>query len=89
MKTATEKSLAGKLTSWSIVGLVLAGTLLISGIADISEGSGMMAKIFLVFLAAVIVVQVIPGLMLLAAMFKGIYSLFGKKSKATLGESKK
>lgn len=89
MKTETAKSLAGKVTSWSIVGLVVAGTLLISGIADISEGTGTMAKIFLLFLGAVIVVQVIPGLMLLGAMLKGIYSLFGKKEKATLGESKK
>lgn len=88
MKPETEKSLAGKVTSWSIIGLVLAGTFLISGIADVSEGSGMMAKLFLLFLAAVIVVQVIPGLMLLGAMFKGICSLFGKKTKP-VGEGKK
>jgi ABC-type Na+ efflux pump permease subunit len=89
MKSETEKSLVGKITSWSIVGLVVAGTLLISGVADLSEGSGMMAKVFLLFLGAVIVVQVIPGLMLLGAMMKGIYSLFGKKAKANAGDSKK
>jgi len=91
MKKESEKrsSLAAKVSSWSIIGLVLGGTLLISGIADVSEGSSMMAKIFLFFLGAVIVVQVIPGLMLFGAMLKGIYSMVGKKSKSTLGESKK
>jgi hypothetical protein len=87
MKSETKKSLAGKVTNWSIVGVVVAGTLLISGVADLSEGSAMMGKIFFLFLGAVIVVQVIPGLMLLGAMMKGVYSLFGKKAKA--GESKK
>ena len=90
MRTESEKkSAAGKVASWSIVGVVLAGTLLISGIADVSEGSGMMAKIFLFFLGAVIVVQVIPGVLLLGAMLKGIYSMFGKKAKATVLENKK
>ena len=87
MKNESESS-KGKWASLSIIGLVVAGTLLISGVADLSEGSGIMAKMFLLFLGAVIVVQVIPGFMLLAAMFKGIYSLFGKKAKATV-ENKK
>ena len=89
MKTKSEKTVAAKVASWSIVGVVVAGTLLISGIADVSEGSGMMAKIFLFFLGAVIVVQVIPGVLLFCAMLKGIYGMFGKKAKATLGEDKK
>jgi len=89
MKKESEDSMAGKVASWSIVGVVLAGTLLISGIADVSEGSGVMAKIFLFFLGAIIVVQVIPGIMLFGAMLKGIYSMFGKKAKASLGEDKK
>jgi len=88
MKKESENSKSGKIASWSIIGLVLAGTLLISGIADVSEGSGAMAKIFLFFLGAVIVVQIIPGLMLLGAMLKGVYSMF-KKDKGTLREEKK
>lgn len=87
MKKETENSAAGKAASWSIIALVVAGTLLISGVADV-EGSGMMAKLFLVFLAAVIVVQVIPGLMLFGAMLKGVFSLFSKKVKVPL-ETKK
>ena len=74
--------------SWSIIAVVAAGTLIISGIADVSEGSGVMAKMFLFFLGAVIVVQVIPGLMLFSAMLKGIYSLFSKKAKVPLASKK-
>jgi len=88
MKTESKHPAAGKVASWSIVGLVLVGTLLIFGVSDVTEGSGITAKIFIFFLGAVIVVQVIPGLMLLGAMFKGIYGMFGKKAKATVGEDK-
>ncbi|MBJ6799602.1 hypothetical protein [Geomonas propionica] len=89
MTKETKESLSGKVTSWSIIGVVVAGTLLISGIADVSEGSGLMAKIFLLFIGAIIVVQVIPGIMLFSAMLKGIYSLFGKKVKVPLEQDKK
>lgn len=89
MTKETKESLSGKVTSWSIIGVVVAGTLLISGIADVSEGSGVMAKIFLLFIGAIIVVQVIPGIMLFSAMLKGIYSLFGKKVKVPLEQDKK
>ena len=89
MKNESRHARSGKVASWSIIGLVIAGTLLISGIADVSEGSGVMAKVFFFFLGAVIVVQVIPCLMLFGAMLKGIFGLFGKKAKATLGEDKK
>lgn len=87
MKKESQNSAAGKAASWSIIALVVAGTLLISGVADV-EGSGMMAKLFLFFLAAVIVVQVIPGLMLFSAMLKGVYSLFSKKAKVPLEDKK-
>jgi len=89
MTKETRESLSGKVTSWSIVGVVLAGTLLISGIADVSEGSGIMAKIFLFFIGAIIVVQVIPGVMLFCAMLKGVYGLFAKKVKVPLEQDKK
>ncbi|QXE89335.1 hypothetical protein KP001_12805 [Geomonas subterranea] len=89
MTKETRESLSGKVTSWSIIGVVVAGTLLISGIADVSEGSGLMAKIFLLFIGAIIVVQVIPGIMLFSAMLKGLYGLFGKKVKVPLEDDKK
>lgn len=88
MKNESGKTKTNALASWSIIGVVLAGTLLISGIADVSEGSGVMAKIFLFFLGAVIVVQVIPGLMLFGSMMKGIYSLVSKKAKVPAEQKK-
>ncbi|GFO54523.1 hypothetical protein GMSM_15300 [Geomonas sp. Red276] len=89
MKTKSENTLASRVSSWSIISLVVAGTLLIAGVADLSTASGVMAKLFLFFLAAVIVVQVIPGIMLLGAMLKGIYGMVGKKAKVAVGEEKK
>jgi hypothetical protein len=79
----SKRSLSAKITSVSIVALVVAGTLFISGIVDVSEGSGMMSRVFFFFLGAIIVVQIIPCLMLLGAMLKAIASFFGKKAKAT------
>jgi hypothetical protein len=82
MKTNAEKTVAAKIASWSIIGLVAVGTMLISGIADVSPGSSVMARVFFFFLSAIIVVQVIPGLMLLGAMLKAIVSLLGKVTRA-------
>ncbi len=89
MKTESKKSVSGKVASWSIVAAVLAGTALISGIADVSEGSGAMSRIFFFFLGAIIVVQVIPGVMLLGAMIKGISGLFTKKAKVGVRDNMK
>ena len=79
MKTESRKSLTGKIASLSIVALVVAGAVAVSGVADVSPGSGSMAKIFTLFLGAVIALQVIPGLMLMVAMCKGAFSLVSKK----------
>jgi hypothetical protein len=82
MKTESKKSSAGKIASLSIVAVVVAGAFAISGVADVSEGSGSMGKMFILFLSAVIVLQVVPCLMLVAAMFKGVYSMVSKKDAA-------
>lgn len=79
MTTETKKA-AGKVASWSLVALVLIGGALISGVADLS-GSGIMQKVFIFFLGAILVVQIIPSLMLLGAMFKGIRGMADKKAK--------
>ncbi|WP_136523582.1 hypothetical protein [Geomonas ferrireducens] len=77
-KLANQKA---KIVTCSIIGLVLAGAAMISGVVDLSGHEGTMSKVFFLFLGAVIVVQVIPGLMLLGAMLKGVYSLVSKKSR--------
>ena len=88
MKTESKKSAAGKIATVSIVALVVAGALAISGVADVSPGGGSMAKMFILFLGAVIVLQVVPGIMLMVAMFKGVFSLAGKKVAAPVEVSK-
>lgn len=89
MKTASKKTVAGKATTFAIIGIIFAGTLAIWGIADISEGSGLLTKVFFLFLGAVIVVQIIPALMLLTTMLKAVAGLFGKKAKAGMEETSK
>jgi uncharacterized membrane protein required for colicin V production len=78
MTTKARKAVAGKVASWALVVLVLVGGALISGVADLS-GSGITQKVFIFFLGAILVVQIIPSLMLLGAMFKGIRSMVHKK----------
>jgi hypothetical protein len=79
--TTEAKKAAGKIASWALVALVLAGGAAISGIADLT-GTGILQKAFIYFLGAILVVQIIPSLMLLGAMFKGIRGLTDKKVKA-------
>jgi hypothetical protein len=88
MKAETNKTKTGKIASLVIVAAVVVGALAISGIADVSGGS-MMSKLFILFLGAVIVLQIVPCMMLLAAMVKGVASLFHKKEKAAAGGEKK
>jgi K+-sensing histidine kinase KdpD len=89
MKTESKKSSAGKVASLAIVAVVIAGSLAISGVADVSEASGSMGKVFMLFLGAVIVLQVIPGVMLLGAMFKGVYGMVSKKAEVPAVEGSK
>ena len=89
MKTGTESRVGRRITSWSIVGILIAGSLLVARVADIGEGSGMMARIFILFLGAIIVVQIIPGLMLLGAMLKAVCGLFGRKAKEGVNHTTK
>jgi hypothetical protein len=89
MKTESKKSSAGIIASLSIVAVVVVGALAISGVADVAEGSGSMSKIFILFLGAVIVLQVVPCLMLVAAMFKGVYSMVSRKVAVPVAEGSK
>jgi hypothetical protein len=81
MKTESEKSVSGKVTGWPLVALVVAGGALLTGIADLSGRTDAMSRLFVFFLGAIIVVQIIPAMMLFSAMFKGIASVFSKKAK--------
>ena len=88
MKTESKKSSAGKFASVAIVAVVVAGALAISGVAEGPQGAGVMSKMFILFLGAVIVLQVVPGIMLMVAMCKGVFSLVSKKVAVPVESSK-
>jgi hypothetical protein len=89
MKSETTKTSKGKLASYAIVAVALAGVAGIWSIADFSAGTSLLSKIFILFLGAVIVLQIVPCVMLLSAMFKGFASLLHKKQKVEVGGGKK
>jgi membrane protein YdbS with pleckstrin-like domain len=89
MKTESKKSAAGKIATCSIVALVLVGAAAIMGVSEVSEKSSFMSKAFVFFIGAVIVVQVVPGIMLMSAMLKGVFSMASKKSAAAVSAESK
>jgi membrane protein YdbS with pleckstrin-like domain len=89
MKTESKKSSAGKIASWAIAALVLVGAAGIWAVADVSAKSSLTSKAFVFFISAVIVVQVVPGIMLLGAMLKGVCSIASKKVAVTAGADRK
>ena len=89
MKSESKKSLAGKLAAGSLVALVLVGAAAIMGVSEVSEKSSLMSKAFVFFVSAIIVVQVVPGLMLMGAMLKGAFSMASKKSSVAVAANGK
>ena len=89
MKSESKKSSAGMIASWAIGALVVAGAVAVWGVADFSEKSTVMSKAFILFIGAVIAVQVVPGIMLLAAMLKGVASMATKKVEVKVGAGRK
>jgi hypothetical protein len=84
------KNKTQKVANAMIIGMVIMGTVIFSVINQVSSGSELMPKIFLVFFGAIITVQVIPGLILLATMIKGVVSINQKKqvpAKATANDN--
>lgn len=80
------KSRTEKIANGMIIGMVVMGTVIFSVINQVSSGTEIMPKLFLVFFGAIITVQIIPGLILLATMIKGFVNINQKKqvpAKAT------
>jgi hypothetical protein len=82
MKAQSNKSMAGKVASFAIIALVLVGAMAISGIAEVPGSSSFQSKLFIFFIGAVIVVQVVPCVMLLSAMVKGLVNAVSRKPSA-------
>jgi hypothetical protein len=93
MEPNKMKSKAEKVANAMIIGMVIMGTVIFSVINQVSSGSELMPKIFLLFFGAIITVQIIPGLVLLATMIKGFVKISQKNqepAKATaISDTKK
>lgn len=81
METNKLKSKTQKVANMMIIGMVIVGTVIFAVINQISSGAELMPKLFLIFFGAIITIQVIPGLVLLATMIKGIASISQNKQE--------
>jgi len=73
-----------------IIGMVVVGTVIFALINQVSSGTELMPKLFLLFFGAIITVQVIPSLILMATMVKNVVAISQKKQetvKATAGNN--
>lgn len=75
------KNRTQKVANVMIIGMVIVGTVIFALINKASSGTELMPKLFLLFFGAIITVQVIPGLVLLATMIKGVVSIGQKKQE--------
>lgn len=57
---------------------MVTGSLFIGGLAQPADGNGIVVSLFLVFLGAIIAMQVVPGALLFGAMIKGLCALTRK-----------
>jgi len=73
------KSKTQKVANAMIIGMVIVGTVIFAVINQVSSGAELMPKLFLIFFGAIITIQVIPGLILMASMFKGAVNIGQKK----------
>jgi hypothetical protein len=78
------KSVTEKIVTGMVVALVVMCAIAFMSFNHISEGGEFMSKLFLVFVAAIIAMQAVPGLFLLGAMLKGVASL-GNREKVAEG----
>lgn len=61
--------------------VVATGTALVAFVGDVSRGSEPLQTIFFAFVAAIIAIQVVPAMMLIGHLFKGLFAHPGKESK--------
>lgn len=78
MEVNKIKSITDKVANVMIVSLVVAGTAAFVLVNRAPEGGEVMSKLFLVFFGAIISTQIVPGLLLLGVMLKGLFSLARK-----------
>ncbi len=85
MKVKTPSTTLGKIAISLIVGLVVVGTAFVSNIGNVAAGDVTMTNLFLIFFGAIIALQVVPGLILIGSMVRGIISIGRKESVTEVG----
>jgi nitrate reductase gamma subunit len=75
METKNVKRITDKIANALIVALVVAGTAVFALVNRAPDDGELMSKLFLIFFGAIITLQIVPGLLLLAAMIKGVFKL--------------
>lgn len=82
MKPDKIKSTSDKVANAMIIAMVLAGTVMFAFVNRAAEDGELMSKLFLGFFGAIITIQIVPGLILLGSIIKGLVSLGRKQEKA-------
>jgi hypothetical protein len=80
MKPNKLKSTTEKVTNVMVVAMIVAGTITFALINQVSGGTELLPKLFLLFFGAIITVQLIPGLILLGSVIKGLVTM-GRKQE--------
>ena len=80
MKPFSLKSVTEKMSNAMIIAIVIAGTVTLAFINQVTAEGTLMSKLFLVFLGAIITFQVLPGLMLIGGMIKGLVTMGHRKA---------
>jgi hypothetical protein len=80
MKSFSFKSFTEKISNAMIIAIVVAGTVILAFINQINLEGTLMSKLFLVFIGAIITFQLLPGLMLIGGMIKGLVTMGHRKA---------
>lgn len=66
----------------SVILVVIAtGTALVAMVGDASRGAEPLQSVFLAFLAAILAIQVVPAVMLVGCLIKGLFTRSVKESE--------
>ena len=81
MEESGKRSWGEVMANAVIIGMVVVGTMMFVNLPGATNGEGMMSKIFIGFLGAIITVQIIPALVMVGAMVKGIAKSLRRQEK--------
>lgn len=72
MKSKSKKSMGELVANGVIVAMVILGTMFFVNLPGATQEEGWISKLFIGFLGAIITLQVVPAVVLIGAMIKGI-----------------